>query len=303
MADLTVNLAGLKLKNPTMLAAGILGMSGFTLKRVAQAGAGAVVTKSLGLQPRRGYSNPTVAQVDCGLINAMGLPNPGVEHFAQEMREASGIGVPVIVSVFAYTPQEFAAVAEQVVKIGAGGVELNVSCPHAEKTGAEIGQDLRLVEEVVKAVKRKVEKPVFVKLTPNVASIAEVARAAEKGGADGVTTINTVKAMVIDVETAKPILGNKVGGLSGPAIKPIAVRCVYDVYETVKVPVIGCGGINSWRDAVEFIHAGASAIQIGTAIAFRGLEVFKHVTEGIDAFLRKKRIGSVKEIVGSSHRN
>jgi dihydroorotate dehydrogenase (NAD+) catalytic subunit len=219
------------------------------------------------------------------------------------MREASGIGVPVIVSVFAYTPQEFAAVAEQVVKIGAGGVELNVSCPHAEKTGAEIGQDLRLVEEVVKAVKRKVEKPVFVKLTPNVASIAEVARAAEKGGADGVTTINTVKAMVIDVETAKPILGNKVGGLSGPAIKPIAVRCVYDVYETVKVPVIGCGGINSWRDAVEFIHAGASAIQIGTAIAFRGLEVFKHVTEGIDAFLRKKRIGSVKEIVGSSHRN
>jgi dihydroorotate dehydrogenase (NAD+) catalytic subunit len=286
-----------------MLAAGILGMSGFTLKRVAEAGAGAVVTKSLGLQSRSGYFNPTVVQVESGLVNAMGLPNPGIERFAQEMREARGIRVPVIVSIYAYTPREFATVAEKAVKIGADGVELNVSCPHAEKTGAEIGQDPRLVEEVMKAVKRRVEKPVFVKLTPNVASIVEVARAAERGGAAGLTAINTVRAMVIDVETAKPILGNKVGGLSGPAIKPIAVRCVYEVYEAVKIPVVGCGGISSWQDAAEFIQAGASAVQIGTAIAAKGLDVFKQVTDGIDVFLRKKGFGSVKEIVGNSHRS
>ena len=299
---LTVEIAGLKLANPTMLAAGILGMSGLTLKRVAKAGAGAVVTKSLGLKPRSGYSNPTVVQVEGGLINAMGLPNPGIKHFALEMRETKDIGVPVIVSIYAFTSHEFATVSREAVKAGADGLELNVSCPHAEKTGAEIGQDPRLVEEVVKEVRKNVEKPVFVKLTPNVGNIAEVAEAAERAGADGVTAINTVKAMAVNIETARPILGNKVGGLSGLAIKPVAMRCVYEICEAVKIPVVGCGGINTWQDAVEFMEAGASAVQIGTAIATRGLEVFKQVTEGIEAFLEKKRFGSVKEIVGLSHR-
>jgi len=297
-----VEIAGLKLANPTMLAAGILGMSGLTLKRVAKAGAGAVVTKSFGLKPRSGYSNPTVVQVESGLINAMGLPNPGIKHFAQEMRETKGIGVPVIVSIYAFTPHEFSIVSREAVKAGAAGLELNVSCPHTEKTGAEIGQDPRLVEEVVEEVRKNVEEPVFVKLTPNVASIAEVAKAAERAGADAVTAINTVKAMAINIETARPILGNKVGGLSGLAIKPVAIRCVYEICEAVKIPVVGCGGINTWHDAVEFMEAGASAVQMGTAIATRGLEVFKQVTEGIEAFLEKKRFGSVKEIVGLSHR-
>jgi len=159
-----------------------------------------------------------------------------------------------------------------------------------------------LVEDVVKEVRNSVEKPVFVKLTPNVTRITELAQAAEKGGADAVTAINTVKAMVIDVETAKPILGNKVGGLSGPAIKPIAVRCVYEIYDAVKIPIIGCGGIATWQDAVEFMQAGASAIQIGTAIATKRLDVFKQVTNGVEAFSKRKKIGSVKEIVGLSHR-
>jgi dihydroorotate dehydrogenase (NAD+) catalytic subunit len=298
---LAVEIAGLKLANPTMLAAGILGMSGLTLKRVAKTGAGAVVTKSLGLKPRSGYSNPTVVQVEGGLINAMGLPNPSIKHFAKEMKEMKNVGVPVIVSVYAFTIQEFGVVAREAVKAGADGLELNVSCPHAEKTGAEIGQDSRLVEEVVKEVRNSVEKPVFVKLTPNVANIAEVAKAAERGGADAVMAINTLKAMAINIETAKPILGNKVGGLSGRAIKPIAVRCVYEIYDTVKIPIVGCGGINTWHDAVEFLEAGASAVQIGTAIATRGLNVFKQVTEGIAAFLERKEFGSVKEIVGLSH--
>jgi len=242
MASLAVEVAGLKLANPTMLAAGILGMSGLTLKRVIEAGAGAVVTKSLGLKPRSGYSNPTVVQVESGLVNAMGLPNPGIDNFTQELREAGGIGIPVIMSIYAFTPQEFAVVAEKAVRIGADAVELNVSCPHAEKTGAEIGQNLKLVGEAVKTTKRRVKAPVFVKLTPNVADIAELAKAAERSGADAVTAINTVKAMVIDIETGRPVLGNKMGGLSGPAIKPIAVRCIYEIYEAVKIPVIGCGG-------------------------------------------------------------
>ena len=300
--NLAVTISDLQLRNPTMLAAGILGMSGLTLKLVAESGAGAVVTKSLGLEPRSGYSNPTVVQVKCGLVNAMGLPNPGVEHFAQELQEAKA-EVPIIASIYAFTPQDFALTAQKAVDIGADALELNVSCPHAEKTGAEIGQDPKLVEEVVRAVGGGVQKPIFVKLTPNVANIARIAKAAEEAGADAITAINTVKAMVIDIETGQPILGNKVGGLSGSAIKPLAVRCVYEIYRAVKIPVIGCGGIETWQDAVEFMQAGASAVQIGTAIATKGLGIFNQVTEGIKAFLEKKGFGSVREIVGLSHRS
>jgi len=299
---LAIEIAGLKLANPTMLASGILGLSGLTLKRVVDAGAGAVVTKSVGLEPREGYPNPTVVQAECGLLNAVGLPNPGVEYFSEEICEAKELGVPTIVSVYGFSSNQFAEVARVAVEAGADAIELNVSCPHVKKTGAEIGQSPQLVAEIVKKVKGRVDKPVFVKLTPNVADIAEVAKAAAEAGADAITAINTVRAMTIDVETARPILANKIGGLSGTAIKPIAVRCVYEVYREVDVPVIGCGGISTWRDAVEFMLAGASAVQIGTAIAFNGLDVFKSVTKGVDTYLKKRRFRSVKEIVGLSHR-
>jgi len=285
-----------------MLASGILGMSGLTLKRVVDAGAGAVVTKSVGLEPREGYPNPTVVQTECGLLNAVGLPNPGVHYFSDEIREAKELGVPIIVSVYGFSSEEFAEAARVAVEAGADAIELNVSCPHVEKTGAEIGQSPRLVAEIVKKVKGRVDKPVFAKLTPNVADIAEVAKVAAEAGADAITAVNTVRAMIIDVETARPILANRIGGLSGTAIKPIAVRCVYEVYREVDVPVIGCGGISTWQDAAEFMLAGASAVQIGTAIAFNGLDVFKSVTKGVDAYLKKRGFRSVKEIVGLSHR-
>jgi len=285
-----------------MLASGILGLSGLTLKRVVDAGAGAVVTKSVGLEPRRGYPNPTVVQAECGLLNAVGLPNPGVHSFSEEIREAKELGVPIIVSVYGFSSEEFAEAARVAVEAGADAIELNISCPHVEKTGAEIGQSPQLVAEVVKKVKSRVDKPVFVKLTSNVVDIVEVARAAAEAGVDAITAINTVRAMIIDVETTRPILANKVGGLSGTAIKPIAVRCVYEVYREVDVPVIGCGGISTWRDAVEFMLAGASAVQMGTAIAFNGLDVFKSVTKGVDAYVKKRGFRSVKEIVGLSHR-
>jgi len=300
---LTVELAGLRLANPTMLAAGILGMTSLSLKRVAEAGAGAVVTKSVGMKPRTGYSNPTVVQTDCGILNAMGLPNPGIEHFAKDIQEAKkAISCPIIVSVYGFSTEEFVKTAKKAEEAGADALELNVSCPHVEKTGSEIGQDTELLEDVVKAVKKQVNKPVFVKLTPNVTNIVECAKAAEKAGADAITAINTVRGMAINAETAKPILGNKFGGLSGPAMKPIALRCVYEVYREVKVPVIGCGGISDWRDAVEFMLAGATAVQIGTAIAFKGLEVFQSINKGVEAYLKTKGYKSVREIVGLSHR-
>lgn len=299
---LAVELAGLRLANPTVLAAGILGMTNFSLKRVAEAGAGAVVTKSIGLKPRTGYTNPTVVQTDCGILNAMGLPNPGIGYFAKEINEAKTVGCPVIVSVYGFSAEEFVQVSKKATDAGADALELNVSCPHVEKTGSEIGQDTKLLKTVVKAVKRETCIPVFVKLTPNVTDIVECAKAAKEGGADAIVAINTVRAMAINVETTTPILGNKFGGLSGPAIRPIALRCVYEIYQQVNVPIIGCGGVNDWHEAVEFMLAGAKAVQIGTAVAFRGIDVFNSVTKGIDAYLETKGFESVKEIVGLAHK-
>ena len=301
---LTVNLAGLRLDNPTMLASGILGYSADTFESIVEGGAGAVVTKSVGLKPRRGYANPTVAQASCGLINAMGLPNPGIEEFTKDIGEAKAVlKVPLIVSVYGFSAEEYALVAAKAVKAGADAVELNVSCPHVKETGVEIGQKPEVLAEAVRKVKAVVEKPVFVKLSPNVSEIAEIAETAVKAGADALTAINTVKAMIIDLETVKPILSNRKGGLSGQAIKPIAVRCVYEIYEHVKVPIIGCGGITDWRDAVEFMLAGATAVQIGTAIALKGPTIFKAVIRGIDAYLKRKGFRSVNEIVGLAHRS
>jgi dihydroorotate dehydrogenase (NAD+) catalytic subunit len=299
---LATEVAGLKLENPTMLAAGILGISGSSLKRVAEAGAGAIVTKSVGLKSREGYSNPTVVPVECGLLNAIGLANPGIRGFNEEINEVRASGIPLIVSVYGFSSSEFATVSESAVKAGADAVELNVSCPHVEKAGTEIGCDPQLVAEVVEEVRKRVEKPVFAKLTPNVADITEIAKAAADAGVDGITAINTVKAMTINVETARPVLSNRIGGLSGAAIRPIAIRCVYEISREVDVPVIGCGGAVTWRDAVEFMLAGASAVQIGSAVAFRGLEVFRSITRGISSYLKERGFESAGEIVGLSHR-
>lgn len=300
---LTVNLAGLKLSNPTMLASGILGYSAASLQSIVEGGAGAVVTKSVGLKPRVGYANPTVVQTRCGLINAMGLPNPGIDEFVSEIRQAKSLlTVPVIVSIYGFSAEEYARLAKRAEDAGADAIELNCSCPHVKETGSEIGQKPEVLADVVRKVKAATRRPVFAKLSPNVTDIAAIATTAFKAGADGLTLINTVRAMAIDIETSMPVLSNEAGGLSGPAIKPIAVRCVYEVYEHVKIPIIGCGGIEDWRDAVEFLLAGASAVQIGTAVATHGAGVFRAVTQGLNAYVRKKNLRSVKEVVGLSHR-
>ncbi len=301
--SLSVRVAGLELRNPTALASGILGYSAESLQRIAEAGAGAVVTKSVGVEPRPGYANPTVVQANAGLINAMGLPNPGIGEYAEEITYAKSIlKVPLIVSVYGYTAEEYATVARKAAEAGADAIELNVSCPHVKDTGSEIGQNPKILAEVVAKVKAATQKTIIVKLSPNVADIAEIAKTAVKAGADALTAINTVKAIAIDAETQMPVLSNVKGGLSGPAIKPVALRCVYDIFEAqLNAPIIGCGGITTWQDAVEFLLAGASAIQIGTAIALQEPSVFQTINRGVAAYLKKKGYGSVKEIVGLSH--
>ena len=301
---LSTNLAGLALDNPTILASGILGYSAESMLRVIKGGAGAVVTKSVGLEPRMGYANPTVVQAKSGLINAMGLPNPGIDQYVDEIKYAKSlIHAPLIVSVFGYSADEYTTVAKKAVEAGADAVELNVSCPHVKQTGAEIGQNATLLYEVVSKVKAQVHKPVIVKLSPNVTDIVDLACAAVRGGADALTAVNTLKAIAIDVETMLPVLSNVKGGLSGPAVKPVALRCVYDLREKVQVPIIGCGGIVDWRDAVEYFLAGASAVQVGTAIALEDTTVFQSINRGIEVYLRKKHYRSVKDIVGLSHRS
>ncbi len=284
-----------------MLASGVLGYSAQSMDRVVKSGAGAVVTKSVGVEPRVGYSNPTVVQAEAGLINAMGLPNPGIKVFSEEITYCKTLlNVPLIVSVFGYSADDYASVAKKAVEAGADAIELNVSCPHVKQTGAEIGQSPKFLSEVVQQVKDVINKPLIVKLSPNVADITILAQAAIEAGADALTAVNTLKAMAIDAETQLPILSNVKGGLSGSAIKPVALRCVYDIADAFEVPIIGCGGVSNWRDAVEFFLAGASAVQIGTAVA-DDIQVFQSITKGVDMYLRKKGYRSVKEIVGLAH--
>ncbi len=299
---LSISFAGLQLPNPTMLASGVMGYSAESFVRIARSGAGAVVTKSVGVEPRPGYSNPTVVQADAGLINAMGLPNPGIDVFSEEIKYSKTVlHVPLIVSVFGYSAEDYAVVARKAAEAGADAVELNVSCPHVKQTGAEIGQSPKFLSEVVQQVKASISKPLIVKLSPNVADITVLAQAAVEAGADALTAVNTLKAIAIDTETMIPILSNEKGGLSGAAIKPVALRCVYDIADAFDVPIIGCGGVSNWRDAVEFFLAGASAVQIGTAVA-DDIQVFQSVTKGVETYLRKKHYRSVEEIVGLAHR-
>jgi dihydroorotate dehydrogenase (NAD+) catalytic subunit len=295
---LTTEVGSLKLSNPTILAAGIMGTTGSSLKRVAKMGAGAVVTKSIGTEPKYGHPNPSLVRLEYGYVNAMGLPNPSYKEFLKELNIAKESGVPVIASIFGATVEEFKEVAAGLP--GASAYELNVSCPHAKGYGMQVGTDPELVKSITGAVKDIVRAPVWVKLTPNVTDIKELGTAAQDGGADAVVAINTVKAMAIDIDTGYPILGNIYGGLSGPAIKPIAVRCVYDLYGCLKIPVIGAGGISNWADAVEFMMAGASAVEIGSAV-YEDLEVFASVSMGISDYLGRKKL-KLKDLIGMSHR-
>ncbi|ASJ10040.1 dihydroorotate dehydrogenase [Thermococcus sp. P6] len=296
MTKLSVKVAGLELENPLILASGIADRTPDLWIRAHEEGAAAVVTKSIGMEPRAGYDNPTVVELPYGLINAMGLPNPGWKAFL-EMVEGYTFDFPVVVSIFGGSSEEFAFLAEKLSDAG-DAFELNLSCPHAKGYGMEIGQKPENVYEVVRAVKDVTDKPVIAKLTPNTDDITKLGLAAERGGADAVSAINTLKAVAIDVYAKKPVLSNRVGGYSGPGVKPVALRAVYDLARVLDVPVIGMGGITTWQDAVEFLLAGASALEIGTAIWLRGWGVFREINAGIEAYLESEGFSSVKDIIG-----
>ncbi|WP_460006587.1 dihydroorotate dehydrogenase [Methanogenium cariaci] len=288
--DITVG--GVRLHNHCMLAAGVLGTTGASLARMLKSGAGGVVTKSIGPEPKEGHKGPCVAVYDGAVMNAMGLPNPSREF----IRELDGlVGAPVIASIFGGTPEEFGEVADWFAgKVQA--LELNLSCPHAEGYGAAVGADPDRVEQCTRMAKES-GLPVWVKLTPNVTDITEIGLAAERGGADAIVAVNTVKAMRISTDFRRPALGNGMGGLSGPAIFPVAVRCVWELYESCEIPIIGCGGISSADNVVEMMMAGASAVEIGSAV-IEDASIFRQITENL---YRRDGGECPEDIVGCAH--
>ncbi len=299
MADLGLRLAGVPLRNPFVLASGVWGESGASLLGAWNAGAGAVVTKSIGSSPRPGYPNPTIETYDrWGMLNAMGLPNPGIDEYPREIAEARAAGATVIGSVFGGDADEFAALAERIAATGVAAVELNLSCPHAEGYGTEVGGTPEAVDEVVRAVCRAVRVPVIAKITPNCAEPAELAVAAEKAGARAVSAINTVRGLAIDVRLRRPVLSHGLGGLSGPAIKPVGLACVWQIAGRVSIPVIGIGGIATAEDALEYLMAGATAVEVGTAVAFEGITVFGRLVRDLATLLDELGLPSAAAAVG-----
>ncbi len=286
-----VTLGGVVLDNHLLLAAGILGTTGSSLNRILSSGAGGVVTKSIGPDPKDGHAGPCLVVLDDGLLNAMGLPNPSKE-FVDEITSLAK--KPVVVSIFGGNPAEFARVASW-FEGRVAGFELNLSCPHAEGYGAAIGTDPALVEACTRAVS-VTGIPTWVKLTPNVTDITSIGKAAERGGATAIVAINTVKAMRISTGMRRPMLGNRYGGLSGSAIFPIAVRCVYELYEACNIPIIGCGGVATADNVIEMMMAGACAVEIGSAV-YHDAKVF----ETIKAELYKKDGITPLEIIGCAH--
>jgi len=272
-----------------------------SMQRIFNSGAGAIVTKSIGLESRNGYPNPTVVELEHGILNAMGLPNSGIDSFKEELFELKKLNVPVIGSIFGKNEKEFVKLAEKIQKFGADAVELNLSCPHVKGYGLEIGSDPKLVKDITLKVKNEIEIPVFIKLSPNTTNIIDIAKSAEAGNADAIVAINTVKAMKIDLELKMPVLSNKIGGYSGKAIKPIGIRCVYEISKNIDIPVIGVGGITTGLDAIEYFLAGASAVQIGSGIYYRGIEIFKIICDEIEKWMIEQGYKDLSEVIGAAH--
>ena len=303
MIDLSINLAGIKLKNPTILASGILGLDTAVLKRIVRGGAGAVTLKSLTSQPRVGHNNPILIEFEGGFMNAVGYANKGIEKGVEEFKQWD-IDTPLIGSIVGADVNEFAMLAEKIQQIPIKALEIVLSCPHTPGYGLLAGQGSpKATLEITSAVRKKIKVPLFVKISPSIEAIGEVARAAESGGADAINMGNTLgPGMKIEIERKSPILAFKIGGLSGPAIKPIMIRSVYDIYKSVKIPVIATGGITTGEDVIEAIMAGATACGIGTGIYYRGMNIFKKVTREIENWMEKHNYKCLEEIRGIVHK-
>jgi len=296
--NLEVNIAGLKLKNPVIAASGCFSFGReysrfFDLNRL-----GGIAVKALTRQPKKGNPPPRIAETPSGILNSVGLQNPGVQVFIEkEIPFLRNYDTAIIANVAGDTVEDYEYMAETLSNADVDAIELNLSCPNVKEGCMAFGSSAEGVFKVVSTVRKKASKPLIVKLTPNVTDITEIAKAAEAGGADSVSLINTLLGMAIDAKTRRPILGNVTGGLSGPAIKPIALRMVYQVSKAVKIPVIGMGGISNGTNAVEFLLAGASAVMLGTA-GFANPMVWIETIDGIEKYMIENKVKSVTELVG-----
>jgi len=305
--DISTVLFGKRMKNPLVLASGILGVTKAELEAVALNGAGAVTAKSLSIEPRKGHETPIIVETSCGMLNAVGYSNPGIED---GLKEFSGWdrSEPLIISITGKDEKEFALLATRIEEAKADlnctAIELALSCPHTPGYGLMAGQaDPKMAGRITEAVCKKTSLPVIVKLSPSVPGEVEAAKLAEKEGAAAINMGNSLgPGMKIDINRAKPILSFKMGGMSGPAIKPIAIRCVYDIYEAVKIPIIGTGGVNDGYDAIEMMMAGASYAGVGTAIYFRGPDAFKKIESEMRVWLKEREYKNVSEIIGEAHK-
>ena len=295
--SIATSIGKIQLDKPVMLASGILGISLDVFNRLYASGAGAVVTKSLSTAPWEGYPNPTIFSVKGGgWINAVGLSNPGASNFAKMIEPNQD--VPIVVSLVGSVPEDFEMMIKEFKNCKVKAFELNLSCPHVAKVGLEVGDDPGLVKAIVSTVKKATNVPVIAKVGLGTSNYLNTVSTAIDSGIDAITAINTVRAIAIDVETQRPILSNKFGGLSGTPIKPIALRCVYEISSKYDIPIIGCGGISTWEDAVEFFLAGASGVQLGSAIGDNWVGVFDEINKGIIQYMERKGFSTIKDMVG-----
>jgi len=298
--DLRVNIGSLELQNPVMTASGTFGYAREFENLVNLHRLGGIIVKGISLEPRAGNPPQRIVETPCGMLNAIGLQNVGVERFIDEkIPYLKGIGVPVVVNILGDTVDEYRFLTERLRGVeGIAAVEVNISCPNVKKGGVAFGTVPSMAAAVTEAVKKSADVPVMVKLSPNVTDIVEMAKAVEDGGADSISLINTLIGMAIDLERKKPVLANIIGGLSGPALKPVALRMVYQTAAAVKIPVIGIGGINNAEDALEFILAGASAVQVGTA-NFINPKVSEELVDGIGDYVKKHKLSSIRDLIGA----
>ncbi len=292
-----INVGGLELKNPVIAASGTFGFGREFSEYYDLGRLGGISVKGLTLEPRMGNKTPRICETPSGILNSVGLQNPGVHEFVRkEIPFLRQYDTKIIANIAGNSFSDYEQMAEILNEADVDAIELNVSCPNV-KDGVVFGQDPQLLEKLTRSVKDRFEKPLFVKLTPNVTSIVDTAKAAEAGGADGVSLINTILGMAIDIYKRRPILANNTGGLSGPCVKPVAVRMVHEVYRNVNIPVIGMGGIETGEDAVEFIIAGASCVMVGTASFVDPLACIK-VIDGIEEYMKKANVKDICELVG-----
>lgn len=302
--NLAIDITGIKLPNPTILASGVLGVTKASLKNVIAHGAGGVVTKSISKNARKGHPGPIIVTYEEGMLNAVGYSNPGAQKAKEEFSEMDKLAGPAILSIIGQEPDDFKKVWENLKSCGFSAIEIPLSCPHTPGYGTMGGQHTpEMAEKITKAMKAVSDLPLWIKVSPN-ENMVPVAQATEAAGADAIVAGNTMgPGMIIDIETAKPILGFGMGGVSGPALRPIAVRCVYDLYQTLKIPIIGCGGVTCGRDLLEMMMAGAQAVQIATAVYYRGVGVFKEITDEAQNWLTKHNHQKITEIIGLAHKH